>query len=102
MSPLLLGLAVLVAVAGSVTEPRPGARTPAQIATRIAAASPWGRIGWLAAVFVAAPLYATGVATRAALWLTLIGLSWTACVLTTALAMDGRAVRLARMAGGRA
>ncbi|MER5320870.1 hypothetical protein [Streptosporangium roseum] len=102
MSPLLLALAVIVAVAGSVTELSPGARTPGQLAGRIAAASLWGRLGWLAAVFLAAPLYAAGVATRAALWLALVGLSWTACVLITALAMDGRAVRLARTTGGRA
>ncbi|MGW4664055.1 hypothetical protein [Streptosporangium sandarakinum] len=102
MSTLAVCLVLLLLVLGSITEPRPGDRTPAQVAAGIAAATPRGCLGWLAGVFVAAPLYAAAVATRTALWLALAGLSWTACTLTTLLAMDGRAVRMARMAGGRA
>ncbi|MFG1751450.1 hypothetical protein [Streptosporangium sandarakinum] len=102
MSPALTLAVLVVLMAGSITEPRPGDRTPSQLAARIAAASLSRRLGWLAAVCVAAPLYAALIATRTALWLALAGLSWTACALTTLLAMDGRAVRMARMAGGRA
>ncbi|MEV8635835.1 hypothetical protein AB0395_29685 [Streptosporangium sp. NPDC051023] len=92
----------LLLVAGSRIELRPAARTPAQLAARITAASVRCRLGWLAAVFVAAPLYALLVASRGALWLALAALAWTACALTTALAMDGRAVRMVRTTGGRA
>lgn len=102
MSPFLLCLLLVVGMAGSLTEARPGARTPAQIVAGIAAATMRGRLGWLGAVFVLAPLYAAGTAARTGLWFALVAVSWTACALTTALAMDGRAVRVARAAGGRA
>lgn len=92
-------LAVLVT---GLTEPRPSARTPSQLAAGIVAASVRGRLSWLSAVFVAAPLYALLVAVRGALWLALAVLARVACALTTALAMDGRAVRMTRTAGGRA
>ncbi|GHE38673.1 hypothetical protein GCM10017673_46370 [Streptosporangium violaceochromogenes] len=100
MNALTLCLLPAMLVAGSVTELRPAARPPAQIAAQIAAASMRGRIGWVFAVFAVAPLYALLVAVRAALWLTLAGLARAACALTTAVAMDGRAVRMVRTTGG--
>ncbi|MGW4791795.1 hypothetical protein ACWEPC_05180 [Nonomuraea sp. NPDC004297] len=103
MTTLLAGLILLLAlVTGALAEAGPGARTPGQVAAGIAAATARGRLGWLAAVLLITPLFAALVATRATLWLALAVLTWTACRLTTALAMDGRTIRLARMAGGRA
>ncbi|MEU7004459.1 hypothetical protein [Nonomuraea sp. NPDC046570] len=102
MNALALLLLLVVLVAHSVIELRPAARTPGQIAARIAAAPVRGRLGWLAAVLLIAPIYAAAVAARTGLWFTLVLLAWATCALTTILAMDGRAVRIARTAGGRA
>ncbi|MFC3982475.1 hypothetical protein [Streptosporangium jomthongense] len=95
-------LLLIVLLAGSVTEPAQGSRTPAQVSAQIATASAPRWVGWAGAVLIAAPLYALLVATRGVLWLGLAALAWTACRAATALAMDGRALRVVRTAGGRA
>ncbi|MBB4917411.1 hypothetical protein [Streptosporangium saharense] len=95
-------LLLVVLLAGSVTDPEQSARTPTQVSARIATASAPRWVGWAGAVLIAAPLYALLVATRGALWLALAALAWAACRAASALAMDGRALRMVRTAGGRA
>ncbi|WP_327086680.1 hypothetical protein OIE66_30710 [Nonomuraea sp. NBC_01738] len=94
-------LTLLALLAGALAETGRTARTPAQIAAAALATTPRRHLGWLAAIIVAAPLLTAVVATRAALWLALAALAWVACRITTALAMDGRRVRVARTAGAR-
>jgi hypothetical protein len=101
VSPPLAAVLLVAAVACSLSPASPATRSISMLAGQIAAATPRARVRWVAGLVLAVPAYTVWTATRTGLWLSLAVLSWTVCKLTSVTAMDGRAVWMARTAGGR-
>ncbi|MGW0587492.1 hypothetical protein [Streptosporangium sp. NPDC002607] len=97
---ILLGLGV--GLLGALCPPTPGARTLAQVSAAARRAG-WGRIAWLTILVASGTLCVLAYAiARGSGWAAMVGLTALTCYLATKLAMDGRALRVQRAAGGRA